>query len=52
MATKKMTEAQDDKMDKKMGIKENSARDIKQDKRNGIKEDSQPNMKKPAPKKK
>lgn len=43
MATKKlMTEKQDDKMDKKAGIKENSPRDMKQDKKAGIKEDFPP----------
>lgn len=34
----KMTEAQDDKIDRKMGIKENSKQDAAQDKKNGVPE--------------
>lgn len=32
----KMTESQDDKIDRKMGIKEDSKKDIAQDKKNGV----------------
>ena len=39
MATKKMTEKQDDKLDKKFGIKENSRKDMALDKKRGLKED-------------
>lgn len=39
MATKRMTEKQDDKLDKKFGIKENSKRDMALDKRRGLKQD-------------
>lgn len=38
MATKKMTEAKDDKLDKKAGIKEGSARDKALDKKRGVPE--------------
>lgn len=39
MATKpKMTEARDDRMDKKAGIKENSPRDVALDKKRGVPE--------------
>lgn len=36
MATKKMTEKQDEKMDKKAGIKENSKRDMALDSKSGV----------------
>lgn len=36
---KKMTEKQDDKLDKKFGIKENSKKDMALDKRRGLKQD-------------
>ena len=39
MATKRMTEKQDDKLDKKFGIKENSKKDMVTDKKRGLKED-------------
>ena len=42
MATKKITPAQDDKMDKKAGIKEGSKKDMKLDAKRGIKEDAKP----------
>jgi hypothetical protein len=45
MATKKMTEAKDEKMDKKAGVKEGSRRDTAMDKKAGIKEPAAPKRK-------
>lgn len=39
MATKKMTQKADDKLDKKQGIKEGSKKDLALDKKRGITED-------------
>lgn len=39
MAKKKMTEKQDDRLDRKAGIKENSPRDLALDRKRGLNED-------------
>lgn len=42
MASKRMTPAQDDALDKKKGIKENSKKDMALDKKRGISDDAMP----------
>jgi hypothetical protein len=51
MATKKMTDTLDDKLDKKAGVKEGSKKDMTLDKKRGVPEDRNELKKKPAKKK-